>query len=211
MECFTYNGHLYNLIEDGRSVHIQHISRRSLRSGHCEESGRYISEKAFSENGSDPFRGFAILLPTTPRYGISAVFVRIKEDVEDDSRSLTLFTFLPSSLTHAPDDGVSSPLAFDSPPISQIVPGYFVGRKWSWLDHSGLNLVAALSQSRHGGCDKVFLVRYDPETMSTSVRALTDPLYFTGLETLEGLCVDATAGAVHLVENEGVFSTIRYV
>jgi hypothetical protein len=79
------------------------------------------------------------------------------------------------------------------------------------LDHSGLNLVAALSQSRHGGCDKVFLVRYDPETMSTSVRALTDPLYFTGLETLDGLCVDATVGAVHLVENEGQVSTIRYV
>jgi hypothetical protein len=31
------------------------------------------------------------------------------------------------------------------------------------------------------------------------------------LEELDGLCVDDATGAVHLVDNEGVLSTIRYV
>ncbi|KAJ7350740.1 hypothetical protein DFH08DRAFT_116110 [Mycena albidolilacea] len=209
MECFTYKEHLYNLIEDGRSVQIQHISRRSLRAGHCEESSRFISEKAFSGNDFDPlFYPFRTLLPSTPRYGIGAIFVRIKEDEEDDLRSLTSFTFLPSSLTHSSDDDVSSPLAFDSPSVVALVPGWVLGHNHVWSDHSGSNIGAVVQTEADP--PRLVLVRYHPDIMSTSVHALAVPDTID-LEELDGLCVDDATGAVHLVDNEGVLSTIRYV
>ncbi|KAF8150529.1 hypothetical protein K438DRAFT_2027183 [Mycena galopus ATCC 62051] len=187
IDCFAYKGHLYILLEDGLSVQIQHISRTSVRSGCCEESGQYIcDEMILAKNPS--FTAFSSLTPSTPFYGVSAVFIHLDGNLHDAS-SLTLFTFLTNTLTYAPDDGVSSPLAFDSPTVTEYVPA------------------VVRSQSDP---PRLVLVRYHPKTRSTSVHTLIVPSSID-LTHVDGLCVDESAGAVHLIDREGILSTMRYV
>ncbi|KAF7362413.1 F-box domain-containing protein [Mycena venus] len=210
MDCFSYKGHLYSLLEDGVSVQIQHIPRKSLHSGHCEDSSRYISDLLFPEGGSLPLcHPFCSLMPSTPLYGISAIFVHLEWDGEsDDAKDFTSFTFVPNTLTHASDDGVSSPLAFDSPSVTEYVPGTIVDLNLVWADHAGCNvLVVIRDKSAPPG---LLLVRYHPETKTTSVHTLAVPEAIH-LKDLNGLCVDDTAGTVYLLDREGLFSTLRYV
>ncbi|KAF8150521.1 hypothetical protein K438DRAFT_438966 [Mycena galopus ATCC 62051] len=203
IDCFTYQGHLYVLLDDGLSVQIQHISRQSLRSGCCEETGRYnvvYGRELFTV-------GFCSMTPSTPFYGISAVFVRLDGDINDTS-SFTSFTFLTNTLTHAPSDGVSSPLAFTSPIVTEYVPGTLRDPGLVWLDHSGLNLAAVLQSQSES--PRLVLVRYHPKTQSTSTHALIVPS-FIDLDELDGVCVDETAGAVRLMDREGLFSNMLYI
>jgi len=137
-------------------------------------------------------------------------FVRVEwgGDQPDNSDSFTSFTFLPNTLTHASDDGISSPLAFNSPSATQYVPGAIADFNLVWLDHSGFN-AAAVIQSQSNP-PRLVLVRYHPETRSTSWHTLTVPDTID-LNDLNGLCIDDTVGAIHLVNREGLFSTLRYV
>ncbi|KAJ7821513.1 hypothetical protein B0H14DRAFT_2830889 [Mycena olivaceomarginata] len=203
---FAYQGHLYNLLENDFSVEIHHISRKSLQSGRCEESGLHSSEILSSDpDGSTPF---CYLTPSAPSYGIGAVFVR-RTWVEPDVMN-TSFTFLPSTLTHVLDDGVSSPLAFDSPCVTARISGDLNHLGLVWLDHSGFNLVAVIQPNPVDLSTWLLLVRYHPDTRSISTHKLDVPDTID-LSNLESLCVDDTAGAVHLVDNEGILSTLRYV
>ncbi|KAJ7033368.1 hypothetical protein C8F04DRAFT_1104520 [Mycena alexandri] len=200
--CLTYQGHLYNLVEDGLLAQIQHISRNSLRSARCEQSGLYCSEIPSAE-GSVPF---CFMTPSTPFYGVSAVFIRLKWD-EDADEDFVLLTFLPNTLTNAPDDGDSSPLGFDLPCVTQSIPGALVSMSLVWTDHSGFNVTVVVEAS---DTPRLVLVRYHPETNGTSVHTLAVPESID-LYNLNTVCVDDTAGAVHMIDKEGVFSTLRYV
>ncbi|KAJ6491645.1 hypothetical protein C8R47DRAFT_1121307 [Mycena vitilis] len=201
--CFAYKGHLFNLLEDGLSVQIQHISRRSLRSGHCEEFALFNCEILSPSNNLIPF---CFMIPSTPFYGVGAVFVRLEWDDEDESNSRIAFTFLPTTLTHATDDGISSPLAFDSPCVTEYVPGRLVNLGLVWMDHSGFN-VAVVVQS---DMPRLLAVRYHPKMKRVSVHTLTVP-DTVQLNDLHSVCIDDTAGAVHLIDRQGIFSTLRYI
>ncbi|KAF8150516.1 hypothetical protein K438DRAFT_1943642 [Mycena galopus ATCC 62051] len=208
IDCFAYKGHLYILLEDSLSVQIQHISRTSVRSGCCEESSRYICDKVFAAERKPFIVGACSTTPSIPFYGVSAVFVRLDGDT-DNTCSSVAFTFLTNTLTHAPDDGMSSPLAFDSPTITEYVPGTLQDAAGLvWVDHGGLNLAAVVRSQPDP--PRLVLVRYRPETRSTSVHTLVVPSSID-LCTLNGLCIDETAGAIHLMDREGLLSTMRYV
>jgi hypothetical protein len=149
------------------------------------------------------------MVPSTPFYGIAAAFVRLQWT--DAFTRITSFTFLPNTVTHASDNGVSSPLAFDSPCVSAYLPGELANVSLIWLDHSGFNVVAVI-QPYETGFDplKLVLVRYHPETRSTSSHILIVPDTID-LELVTSVCVDDTAGAVYLVDTGGQLWTLRYV
>ncbi|KAJ7350707.1 hypothetical protein DFH08DRAFT_862182 [Mycena albidolilacea] len=209
MVSFPYKGHLYILIENGESVQVQHISQRNLCSGRCEESGLYDSEIDSSYIHNVGSAAYCYMVPSTPFYGIAAAFVRLQWT--DAFTRITSFTFLPNTATHASDDGVLSPLAFDSPCVSAYLPGELANISLIWLDHSGFNVVAVI-QPYGTGLDplKLVLVRYHPETRSTSSHILTVPDTID-LELVISVCVDDTAGAVYLVDTGGQLWTLRYV
>ncbi|KAF7362391.1 F-box domain-containing protein [Mycena venus] len=207
MLSFAYKGHLYILLEDSESVQIQHISRKSLRSGGCEESSLYISE---IDSSYDEFAAFCYMIPSTPFYGISAVFVRLEGHAQGDTSRSTCFTFLPTTLTHAADDGVSSPLAFDTSCVTEWVSGVLAEISLVWLDHSGFNAVAVIQPVMAFEPPRLVLVRYHPETRSTSSHTLTVPETINP-RSLSSVCIDDTAGVVHLVDTAGLLSTLRYV
>ncbi|KAJ7188950.1 hypothetical protein C8R46DRAFT_32787 [Mycena filopes] len=190
---FTYQGHLYHLVEDGHSVQIQHISQKSLRSGQCEQAGVYSSDILTYTNCHSTFS----MIPTTPIYGVAAVFIRCADGE-------TLITFLPNTLTHAFDDGISSPLAFGAPCVSQMVPGEYITM---WLDHSGFNAALVVESAT---APTLLLVRFRPETNSVSMHTLEVPDSID-LYNPTVVCVDDAAGVVHLVDQVGIFSTLRYV
>ncbi|KAJ7503147.1 hypothetical protein B0H11DRAFT_620339 [Mycena galericulata] len=203
MIAFTYKGHLYNLLEDGVSIQTQHISRKSLSSGHCEESGSYKSGILELGENADPF---CYIAPSTPYYGVAAAFARIVNANTPDST--VAFTFLPNALTDVPDDGVSSPLAFNSHGLTQCIPGKLLSMALVWMDHGGFN-IAVVVESVQGDA-ALILVRYHPETASTSSHKLIVPDSID-LFTLRSVCIDDTAGAVYLVDQFGVFWILRYV
>lgn len=199
--CFSYNGHLYNLLEDGISVQIQHISRENLRSRRYDEWGLYKSDILAPRT---PYIPFCFILPSTPFYGVSAVFVRVSHD----SESTISFTFLPNTLTYASDDGVASPIAFDLPCPTEYIAGTLNNMALLWMDHSGSNVVVVVESDENDAA--LMLVRYHSETASTSSHILAVPDSID-LHALNSVCVDDTAGAVHLVDGLGVFWTLHYV
>jgi hypothetical protein len=73
------------------------------------------------------------------------------------------------------------------------------------MDHSGFN-VAMVVQSPL----RLVLLRYHPETRTTSVHTLAVPDTIE-LNNLSSVCVDDTAGAVHVVDRQGLISTLRYI
>ncbi|KAJ7750044.1 hypothetical protein DFH07DRAFT_775187 [Mycena maculata] len=198
MVSFAYEGHLYNLLEDGVSVQIQHISRKSLASGHCEESTFSTSDNLSPSKAREPF---CYILPSTPYYGVGAAFVRY---IDDRSFSTITLTFLPTTPTHVP----SAPLAFNLPCPTQYIPGKLVSMSLLWMDHSGFN-IAVVVDTDHGD-PALMLVRYHPETASTSAHQLSVPDAIH-LYRLRSVCIDDTAGAVYLVDHLGVFWMLRYV
>jgi hypothetical protein len=170
---FAYQGHLYTLLQHDFSVEIHHISRKSLQSGRCEQSGQYSSQL------SSPASSF--LVPNghkfyhwtpssiTPFYGITAVFARVEWD--STHALVAAFYFLPNTLTHASNDGMSPPLAFDSPCVTELVHGELFDVNTCWLDHSGCNMVAAIQESADSSL-RLALVRTprrDPPLITTSV------------------------------------------
>ncbi|KAJ7108420.1 hypothetical protein C8R43DRAFT_962848 [Mycena crocata] len=116
-------------------------------------------------------------------------FVRLASEHTQDAT--LAFTFVLNTLTHAPDDGVTSPLAFDLPCLTD-----------------GCNIAVVVCD--HYDRANLILVRYHPETRSTSSHTLDVPNDLD-LYDMNGVCVDDTTGAVHLVDKKGVFSTLRYV
>jgi hypothetical protein len=144
---------------------------------------------------------------TTPFYGITAVFARVEWD--STHALVAAFYFLPNTLTHASDDGVSPPLAFDSPFVTELVHGELFDVNTCWLDHSGCNMIAAIQESADSFL-RLALVRYYPETRSTSTHDLSVPDTIN-LRDIDSLSFDDTAGAIHLVDNQGMLSTLRYI
>ncbi|KAJ7033372.1 hypothetical protein C8F04DRAFT_623271 [Mycena alexandri] len=193
MVCFAYEGHLYQLIEDGHSVQIQHISRNSLLSGECEQAGLYSSDVLVS---SPPYSS-TCMIPSTPQYGVGAIFIRRT----DTHLSISL---VPATLTDAVDNGVSSPLTFGASCVSEIVQGKEMSM---WLDHSGFNAGFVVQSAT---AINLLLVRYHPDTKSISQHTLEVPESID-LDDPNVVCVDDTAGAVHLIDKQGVLSTLRYV
>ncbi|KAK7057708.1 F-box domain-containing protein [Favolaschia claudopus] len=207
---FSYNDHLYILLEDGSSVQVQHISRKSLQSGHIQESGLFHCDIQPSDTDFD---AFCFMIPSTQFYGISAVFVRMEwrdDNVEPDEIRVTSFTFLPNSLSYASDDGVSSPLIFDSPCVTHCVSGALVAMGLVWLDHSGFHVAAVIQPDQRLEPPNLILVQYHPESHSTSSHTLTIPDDMDA-KNLCSVCFDDAAGAVHLVDTEGILTSLRYV
>ncbi|KAJ7270144.1 hypothetical protein B0H12DRAFT_1094723 [Mycena haematopus] len=200
---FTYQGHLYTLLEDALSVSIHHVSRKNLQYGHCDQTRLYSCDIPHSTYDANSIP-FCYMIPSTPSYGIGAVFVRL----EWDESIFTSFTFLPNTL--GPDDGMSSPLAFDSPCVTERVRGELPNLSLVWLDHSGFNVIAAVDPLTTAQSRRLVLVRYHPETNSSSSRNLSVPDTID-LTDIASLCIDDTAGAVHLVDIEGTIWTLRYV
>ncbi|KAJ7655579.1 hypothetical protein DFH06DRAFT_1200456 [Mycena polygramma] len=220
--CSVYKGHLYILLDDNTSVHIYHVSQESLRSGHCERSSLYKSEITSSY---DSFRDFCFMLPSTPFYGVTAIYLRL-EDVNNGAESVTSFTFLPNTHTYDADPEVSSPLAFDSVCVTEYVSGTPLDVSLVWMGHSGFNVVAVLVNDPDDSVleidednavnrisnlvYKLVLVRYHPETRRTSQHTLVVPDAID-LRGIEAVCIDDTTGAIHLLDRDGLFSTLRYV
>ncbi|KAJ7198517.1 hypothetical protein GGX14DRAFT_573394 [Mycena pura] len=198
--CFVYKGHLYDSVEEGVSIQIQHISRNSLTSGHCKESG--LSVRSIGDRSN--YRPFCFILPSTPFYGISAAFIHFNESFNLDSMKVI---FLPSTATHAPDDGEASPLAFASSCKIAYICGRPLNVSLVWMDHSGFNVTVVVDAFEGPA---LMHVRYHPEMASTSVHKLQVPETIN-LHTLKAVCVDHTAGTVHVVDDRGVFSTLYYV
>ncbi|KAJ7072863.1 hypothetical protein C8F01DRAFT_1105514 [Mycena amicta] len=205
--CFAFHGHLYNLIENSELVRIQHISRKSLSSGRCEETTLFTANV-----GESALRPFCFILPSNPVHGIAAAFIHATFDENDEKIQVI---FLPAHLTYASeDDGELSPLAF--PPECEIAN--IIGRPADislvWMDHSGCNVVLVVDD--FGGYPEVqdgrafLLVRYNREWPLTTVHLLGLPLDIN-VYHVTAVSVDDTTGAVHLVDEEGVFTTLYYV
>ncbi|KAK7057719.1 F-box domain-containing protein [Favolaschia claudopus] len=205
-DCFVYQDHVYSLIEDGKSVQIQHIPRSSLLSGHCENVRHYTCDIDISPFPiCDPL---CSLSPGTAAYGVGAVFVRLEWDDEVGSNCTTSFTWLPTSLTHTEDDGRSSPLTFGSSCITYRVDGMLENDDLVWLDHSGFEIVAVVNSINFS--PRLILLRYHPATKSVSRHYLVVPDKIN-LRDASGLCVDEATGSLYIIHSEGVFSTLKYV
>ncbi|KAJ7736849.1 hypothetical protein B0H16DRAFT_1572818 [Mycena metata] len=192
----AYKGHLYHLIEDGHSVQTQHIARNSLLSGECEQAGLYTSN-VLPAVVYDPFYTSFCMIPSTPQYGVGAMFAR-RTDTD------LAISFVPAMLTSAVDDGLSSPLTFGAPSVSKIIQGKELSM---WLDHSGFNAALVVQSAT---AINLLLLRYHPDTNRISQHTLEVPESID-LDAPNAVCVDDTAGAVHLVDKQGVLSTLRYV
>ncbi|KAF7325283.1 F-box domain-containing protein [Mycena venus] len=210
MMSFPFKGHLYVVLEDGQSVQIQHISRKSLRSGHCEECGVYTSEIRSYRDFID-FLPFCFMIPSTPFYGVSAVFIRVEAHGEDEDNStpgIISFTFLTCTLTHAFDDGVSSPLAFDSPCVTEYVRGRLVDdTNLVWMDHAGLNVITVVV---YDDIPRLVVVRYHPDMKYTTIHYLNTPDTIN-LGNLEAVWIDGAAGTVYLADKQDLLFTLRYI
>ncbi|KAJ7647820.1 hypothetical protein FB45DRAFT_209729 [Roridomyces roridus] len=212
--AFTYKGHLYNILENGATAQIQHISRKAFTSGRCEEPTDVfkvdIPNLGKMSNG-EPY----YMLPTCASCGVAAAFVRQVSVVRQvrgvrQVRDATMFTFLPTTPVSSPtgDDGVSSPLAFPLSCATEHVPGHPLSSNLICMDHGGLNIVAVLENHP----PKLVLVRYHPETQSTSTHH-PDVAPSLDLDGLINVCVDDTAGIIFLTalrESKRSFFTLRY-
>ncbi|KAJ7061468.1 hypothetical protein C8F01DRAFT_1369005 [Mycena amicta] len=72
LRCFIYKGHLYNVFEDGVTTEIQHFSRNTIRSGRIEQCQSWTCDIP----SSDCLGLLCCMLPSTPFYGVGAVFAR---------------------------------------------------------------------------------------------------------------------------------------
>ncbi|KAF7350956.1 F-box domain-containing protein [Mycena sanguinolenta] len=172
--CIPYQGHLYILLEDASSVQIHHISRKSLRAGRQEECGRYYSKINLSYPNFEPL---CYTVPSTPFYGVTATFVRLHWNFQNETALVTSFTFLLNILTDAHDDdsGTVSPLEFAPDCVTEYVPGQLVDITLIWQDHSGLDVTAVIQPNDLFEPPRLILVRYHPETKSTSVHDFIVP------------------------------------
>ncbi|KAF7350957.1 F-box domain-containing protein [Mycena sanguinolenta] len=207
--CIAYQGHLYIILEDASSVQIQHIPRKGLRAGR-QDSG-YLFHSQISSIYSN-FEELCYMVPSTPFYGVTAAFVRLHWNYGNETALVTSFTFLLNTFTDAYDNGSGavSPLEFDPDCVSEYVPGQLVDISLVWQDHSGFNVTAVIQPNDPLEPPRLVLVRYHPETKSTSVHDLTVPDTID-VKKLESVCIDDTSGAVHLVDTEARLSTLRYV
>ncbi|KAJ6497468.1 hypothetical protein C8R45DRAFT_982972 [Mycena sanguinolenta] len=205
---FTYQGHLYALLEDSLSVSIRHVSRKTLQSGRWELEQTRVYSCAIPRSyvNSAPF---CYMTPSSPSYGIGAVFTRLVWDGDVPS-TFTSFTFVPTTLTHVSDDGVSSPLAFDSSCVTEHIPGVLAQLSLVWLDHSGFNVIAVIRPADWSERWALVLVRYHPETSSSSVHNLSVPDTID-ITNIDSVCIDDAAGVVYLMDREGILSTLRYI
>ncbi|KAJ7072862.1 hypothetical protein C8F01DRAFT_1105510 [Mycena amicta] len=200
--CFVYKGHIYNLLENGTTAQVQHFSRNTIRSGRFEECQIWHCDIPGLEN-SDPF---SLMLPSTPFYGVGAVFVRwLGNEIAESTVTLA---FLPCALTHLPDNGDNSPLGFDLPCQLACISGRPANAMTLvWMDHGGFN-VTIVVETPDGPALK--LVRYHPRaTATTSVHDLEVPPFINLLE-LNTVCVDETAGTVNLIDAAGAMTTLYY-
>ncbi|KAJ7188920.1 hypothetical protein C8R46DRAFT_1024139 [Mycena filopes] len=156
--AFTFKDHLYHLIEDDHSVKIHHISRRVLLSPSRTAPGTLSAVSTLEIPGPESAPG-SRMLPSAPLYGVAAVFFRC----QDWDKNMAQITFVPTTVTDAPEDGASSPLVFDTPCVSHSLQGYCSP---VWLDHSGCNLVLVSN-------NQLVLLRYHPDTQSISKHTLS--------------------------------------
>ncbi|KAJ7647826.1 hypothetical protein FB45DRAFT_894563 [Roridomyces roridus] len=220
MVAFTYKGHLYNILEDGVTAQIQHISRKNLTSGRCDEPSSVY--KADILNVGETSFPLYYILPSCASYGVAAAFVRIIDDDDeagDGSVPAITFTFLPTTRVgdDSDDSDVSSPLTFPLPCPTARVPGRLTSPSLLWMDHGGFNIVAILDDIDSNNTDilpTLVLVRYHPSTQSTSVHypGISPSL---DLYAVTNVCVDDTAGVVYLTgvveESKWSLCTLSYV
>ncbi|KAF7289278.1 F-box domain-containing protein [Mycena indigotica] len=202
---FVYQGHIYTLLEDGATAQIQHFSRNTVLSRKFEEGQIWLCSIPVIEDhiGAGPF---CFMLPSTPFYGVSAVFVRWEGEGAEDST--VVLGFLPCALTHASDNGDDSPLSFSQPCSMAYTPGRPANAMpLVWMDHGGFNVAIVVELARG---PELKLVRYHPQAAEpTSVHTLDVPSSID-LLTLSTVCLDETAGTLHLVDNKGMLTTFYY-
>ncbi|KAF7289275.1 F-box domain-containing protein [Mycena indigotica] len=203
--CFAFRGHLYNLIEDGEVVQIQHVSRKSLSSGRCEETNLFTS-KISAEEVLQPF---CFILPSNPLYGIAAAFIHFHT-----AHPKIQLIFVPATIDISNgDDEEDSPLIFAPDCHIVNIEGRPADISLVWMDHSGCNVIfivaTQLTEAAEGLSLKLLLVRYRRETQSSTVHRLALPEDFDG--AVAAVSVDETMGAVHLVSAVGTFFTLYYV
>ncbi|KAF7290119.1 F-box domain-containing protein [Mycena chlorophos] len=207
--CFVYQGHVYNLLENGITAQIQHFSRNTVLSGEFEETGIWrcdVPSWTTTTETEELHGPFCFMLPSTPFYGVGAVFVRwLGVGVED---SIVTIGFLPCSLTGLADDGNNSPLSFPSPCVTASTTGRPArAMPLVWMDHGGFN-VTIMVEEPDGF--KLMLVRYHPWAADpTSVHTLELPTSVDA-KLITTVCVDETAGTVHLVDENHVLTTLYY-
>jgi len=147
-----------------------------------------------------------ITLPSTPVYGVNAVFVRnVSPPAVGPDDANTIIKFSPNRLT----GDLQSPLRFhDAIGLTATLPGRLDYQRLSlvWLDHSGSNLLALMDHSR---ALSLKLVRYHRHQASVSVHELLVPSSID-LHTVHGLAIDETCGAIILVITTGVIHYIPY-
>ncbi|KAF7289279.1 AGC/PKA protein kinase [Mycena indigotica] len=207
--CFTYRGHIYNTLEvpGGQSFRIFHLSRQLVQSKHQIPSTHDVYQYTVAIEGGNTqmenAESICFNLPTSPQYGICAVFVR--------SDDLTVwFTFVPCAPATT-ESAVTSPLDFPFNALVAKISGVLVNRVLVWLDHSGHNLAAVI---RRPDGPRLTLVRYHPgnerRPATTSEHWLQTPAGIDLLAT-KSCCIDDTSGTVHLVDQDAVFHTLNYV
>ncbi|KAJ7063738.1 hypothetical protein C8F01DRAFT_1134129, partial [Mycena amicta] len=78
-----------------------------------------------------------------------------------------------------------------------------------WMDHGGFNVTIVVETLDNSG-PVLKLVRYHPKgATKTSVHDLELPPS-VNLLALTTVCIDETAGTVHLVDQAGVITTLYY-
>ncbi|KAF7295943.1 F-box domain-containing protein [Mycena kentingensis (nom. inval.)] len=210
--CFVHRGHLYSLTEsnDARVVHIQHFSRNNVKARRLQESRRWTCAILPQEVHPDPMaRPFCFMLPSIPIYGVAGVFIRyFAHDAPDAFATLA---FLPCTV--APDaEEDHSPLDFDAPCSLVRIPGHpSHDASLVWMDHSGFNVAMVLEAEADN--PQLKLIRYHPLAigdMKISVHDMEVPPSIN-LLALTTVCIDDTAGTIHLVDNFSVLTTLYYV
>ncbi|KAF7362426.1 F-box domain-containing protein [Mycena venus] len=130
------------------------------------------------------------------------------EDEDNSTPGIISFTFLTCTLTHAFDDGVSSPLAFDSPCVTEYVRGRLVDdTNLVWMDHAGLNVITVVV---YDDIPRLVVVRYHPDMKYTTIHYLNTPDTIN-LGNLEAVWIDGAAGTVYLADKQDLLFTLRYI
>ncbi|KAJ6631422.1 hypothetical protein B0H10DRAFT_1978682 [Mycena sp. CBHHK59/15] len=200
--CFTHADHLYIVLEDGASAHIQRIPCGALLSGPPSHAPAHHAVAPLPTlAGTGPHSPFCFILPSTPACGVAAVFVHV---LAAPAPPTTCFTFLLA------DAHPAAPLAFRAG-VTALVPGHVFREDMAllWMDHGGAHVVVVMD-SRGDGVPALVLVRLDRAKGMAAVHRLMVP-EDVDLRGLDGVSVNETAGAVHLIHRNNVLSTLWYV
>ncbi|KAF7289273.1 hypothetical protein MIND_01388900 [Mycena indigotica] len=208
---FSYHGHGFILLLCGvMSLEILHLPRTTLKRGKHKWL-RYYKLDDFQIPITVPSTS-CWCLPSSPRYGISGVYIR-------GTKAAVSVLFVPCLPVQddTAEDSLAPPLDFSSTHLTHIaipvdtsvdneLPGPFC------VDHSGRNVLGVIQQDNS---HKLMLARYHPPEKPDSPGSVTvhwpQSPEKLDLQGVHSCYVDDASGTVHLIDRIEVFHTLSYV